>query len=55
MRFTDAKRLQNEDEVTIKKTGEVLWVLGAWIPDDNPKVVLIECDDGNTYTHREVR
>lgn len=55
MTFRNAKRLHNEDEVTVKRTGEVLWVLDAWVPEDNPKVVLIECDDGNTYTHREVR
>lgn len=55
MTFRNAKKLHNEDEVTIKTTGETLWVLNAWVPDDNSKVVLIECDDGNTYHHTEVR
>lgn len=55
MRFRDAKRLHNEDEVIVKETGRVACVLNAWVPDESPKVVLIECDDGNTYTHSELR
>ena len=57
MRFRDAKKLHNEDEVTIKRTGEVRTVLSAYVIDDPmfAKAVIVECDDGNSYHHTEVR
>lgn len=57
MRFRDAKKLHNEDEVTVKKTGEVRTVLKAYVIDDPlfAKAVIVECDDGNSYHHTEVR
>ena len=51
----NAKNLHNEDEVTIKETGEHMCVLDAYVNPNNPKQVLIECDDGNTYTHHEIK
>lgn len=32
-----------------------LCVLDAYVNPNNPKQVLIECDDGNTYTHHEIK
>lgn len=54
MTFNNAKRLHNEDEVTIKETGEVVTVLQAY-PSENGKYIILECDDGNTYYNDEVR
>ena len=54
MTFNNAKRLHNEDEVTIKETGEVVTVLQAY-PSENGKYIILECDDGNTYYDDEVR
>lgn len=48
MTFRNAKKLHNEDEVTIKETNAVVNVLDAYV-DKSGKHVLIECDDGNTY------
>lgn len=56
MKFADAQQLHNEDEVTIKETGQVLRVLNAYIPE-GPQVgrqVLVECEDGSTYVHTEI-
>lgn len=54
MTFRNARKLHNEDEVTVKKTSIVLTVLNAYI-DESGKYVLVECDDGNTYYHDEIR
>ena len=54
MTFANAKKLHNEDEVTIKATGAVLTVLDAY-PSENNKHIIIECDDGNTYYNDEVK
>ena len=54
MTFNNAKKLHNDDEVTIKETGERLYVLDAYI-SENGKHVIIECDDGNTYYHDEIK
>lgn len=54
MTFRNAKQLHNEDEVAIKETNTVVTVLGAYA-DETGKHVLIECDDGNTYCHDEIR
>lgn len=53
MKRHDACKLHNEDEVTVKETGKHVHVLDAYLHDDG-RTVLVECDDGNTYTHREV-
>ena len=55
MTFNNAKNLHNEDEAVIKETGEHMCVLDAYVNPNNPKQVLIECDDGNTYTHHEIK
>ena len=55
MKYVDARKLHNEDEVTVKETGEVLTVIDAYQPDENVKVILVECDDGNTYHHRDIK
>lgn len=54
MTFNNAKRLHNEDEVTIKETGEVVTILRAY-PSENGKYMVIECDDGNMYYNDEVK
>lgn len=54
MTFRNARKLHNEDEVTVKKTNIVLTVLDTYI-DESGKYVLVECDDGNTYYHDEIR
>lgn len=55
MTFAQASRLHNEDEVTVKETGNIVTVLDAYQNPDNPKIILIECDDGNTYYHDDVK
>lgn len=47
-----AEKLHNEDEITVKETGEILTVLSVDVYD---KKVLVFCDDGNTYHHRDIR
>ena len=54
MKFRDAKRLHNEDEVTIKETNEVVTVLQSY-QSENGKHIIVECDDGNTYYNDEIR
>jgi len=54
MTFNNAKRLRNEDEVTIKETGEIVTVLQAY-SSENGKYIILECDDGNTYYNDEIR
>lgn len=49
MTFNNAKNLHNEE------TGEHMCVLDAYVNPNNPKQILIECDDGNTYTHHEIK
>ena len=57
MTFRNAQKLHNEDEVIVKRTGRSVYVLNAYVIDDPlfTKTVVIEADDGNTYTHTEVR
>ena len=52
MKFATAKKLRNGDEVLVKETGEILSVVGEVTVSD--KTVLIPCNDGNIYTHKEV-
>lgn len=54
MTFAEAKNLHNEDEVTIKETGEVVTVLQSY-PSVNGKCIILECDDGNEYYNNEVK
>ncbi|WP_368249345.1 hypothetical protein [Fusicatenibacter saccharivorans] len=54
MTFNNAKGLHNEDEVTIKETGEVVTVLQTY-QSENGKYIILECDDGNTYYNDEVK
>ena len=56
MRYRDALKLHNEDEVTVKETGAVLRVI-CHTSDFHrclPSCMIL-CDDGNTYHHRDVR
>lgn len=59
MNFRNAKKLHNGDEVTVKKTGEVLTVVSAYVPRPmnmiNRNQVFVECDDGNTYIHSDIK
>ena len=54
MTFNNAKGLHNEDEVTIKETGEIVTILQAY-PSENGKYIVLECDNGNTYYNDEVK
>lgn len=54
MTFNDAKKLHNEDEVTVKETGDVVTVLRAF-SSENGEYIIIECSDGNTYYHDEIK
>jgi hypothetical protein len=51
MIYRYAKKLHNEDEVLIKKTGEIVQVISieVWGKD-----IFVLCSDGNTYHHREL-
>ena len=51
MTYKKAYTLHNEDEVTVKETGEILTVIDIEV---NGKNVLVECDDGNVYHHRDI-
>lgn len=54
MQYRYAKTLHNEDEVTIKKTGEIRRVVEVQVfPDE--KSVNITLDDGNEYIHTEIK
>ena len=54
MTFNNAEGLHNEDEVTIKETGEIVTILQAY-PSENGKYIVLECDNGNTYYNDEVK
>ena len=54
MTFNNTKGLHNEDEVTIKETGEVVTVLQT-NQSENGKYIILECDNGNTYYNDEVK
>jgi len=59
MKRGDAMKLHNEDEVIVKKTGQVLRVIKAWglnlDKHRNPSVIALLLDDGIWYTHKEVK
>lgn len=52
MKFQKAKKLHNEDEVTIKKTKQILTVVETIVTD---KTVIVLCDDGNEYHHKDIK
>lgn len=52
MKKSDAKKLHNEDEVIVKKTGEVLRVVDSHL---NSKRVYLLLSDGNYYNHKEIK
>lgn len=52
MRYRDAKKLNNEDEVVVKETGNILRVISTKIYE---KSVIVGCDDGNEYHHTELK
>lgn len=59
MKLKDARKLHNEDEVTIKKTGQVLRVMDSFAPlldaFGKPKIILFLLTDGNYYNHKEIK
>lgn len=59
MKYNDAKKLHNGDEIVNKETNEILTVLRAYqsrpLNDIVRKVILVECDDGNTHHHRDIK
>lgn len=52
MRYKDAKRLHNEDEVIIKASGCLQYVVDV---DIHEKDVFVRCDDGGLYHHTDIR
>lgn len=54
MTYRDALKLHNGDEVTIKKTGCVMLVVSTETQLGR-KNVNIMCENGNWYTHTEVK
>ena len=59
MKFDDAKKLHNEDEVIIKKTGRALQVISTEVYEKNKNnnfnAVIVYCEDGNKYHHTEIK
>ena len=54
MTYRHAKKLNNGDAVTIKKTGQVMRVVSTEVQLGR-KNVSIMCEDGNWYHHTEVK
>lgn len=52
MRFRNAKKLHNEDEVVAKDTHCILRVVEIEIEE---KDVFVRCDDGLLYHHTAIR
>ena len=59
MKRRDAVKLHNEDEVIVKKTGQVLRVIeSCWHLLDkhgNPRVINLLLNDGKWYNHKDVK
>lgn len=54
MNYKTAVKLHNEDEVIRKSDGRSLYVLSVeHYPERH--AVLLHCDDGNVYHHRDVK
>jgi hypothetical protein len=54
MRYTDAKKLHNDDEVMVKGTDKSLYVVEIE-HDAESKDVFIRCDDGILYHHTALK
>lgn len=54
MTFENAKKLHNEDQITIKETNEVVVVLQAY-PSENGKHIIVECDNGEYYFNEDIK
>lgn len=55
MQFKDALKLHNEDEVTVKRTGEVVNVINTWTEGKTVYIETETAEDGfTTLTHKEV-
>ena len=58
MKLKNAMKLHNEDEVTIKKTRQILRVIESRWPlldkHGDPRIINLLLDDGNWYNHKEV-
>lgn len=52
MRYVNAKKLHNGDEVTVKRTKAVVRVIAVYASE---RLVELYCDDGCTYAHIEVK
>ncbi len=52
MKYRDAKKLHNEDQVRVKKTEQVLSVVETAV---TPKTVTVLCNNGNEYHHTEIK
>lgn len=56
MKLQYAKKLHKGDEVIVKKTGDVQMVVEtACHLEETPKHVDIYLEDGNWYSHKEVK
>lgn len=56
MKYIDALKLHDGDEVTVKKTGKVVTIdLVERENNRDDMEVWLWCDDGEVYLHREVR
>lgn len=51
MRFTQARKLRRDDEVTVKETGAVETVMCLQVDDD---VIIFSCE-GSDYHHTQVK
>lgn len=52
MRYRNAKKLHNEDEIARKSDGRILRVVEVYAGDG---IATVLCDDGNEYVHTEIR
>lgn len=62
MTYQNARKLHNEDEVTDKRTGQILTVLDAYETThpvtNKPQMTIEAVTDDNTYvtcTHRDIK
>ena len=54
MKYTDAIKLHNEDEITIKETNEVMKVVEIEV-QPSVQQVRIMLTNGEWYNHKEIR
>ena len=54
MKYMDAKKLHNGDEVVSKETGASLYVVEI-VVDEVSKDVFVYCDDGAMYHHIKIK